>query len=69
MADKNKPEKDLYPEPCPLPPEELAAAYAKVKAEFSAADLQRFTEEDEGILFEDILAELEELDGHEEKQE
>jgi len=56
---------NFLPEPDPLSPEELAAAYAKAKAEFSAADLQRFTEIDEGIPLEKIIAELEEMDRQE----
>jgi hypothetical protein len=39
----------------------LQAIYAKSRAEFSAADLQKFTEVEEGIPFEEVLAELEEL--------
>jgi len=64
MPDNNQPpgNNNWLPEPDPLSPDELAAAYAKAKAEFSAADLQRFTEEDEGIPFENILAQLEEMD-------
>ena len=37
----------------------LRAAYAKSKAEFSAADLQKFTETEEGVAIERVLAELE----------
>ena len=40
---------------------ERAAAYAKAKAEFSAADLQRFTEIDEMIPMGRVLEELEEM--------
>jgi hypothetical protein len=39
----------------------LQAIYAKSRAEFSAADLQKFTEVEEGIPFEEVLAELEVL--------
>jgi hypothetical protein len=56
---KVPPEDDFLPEPCPLAPNELAAVYAKLKAKFSAADLQRFTEEDENIPMEQILSEAE----------
>ncbi len=52
---------DFYPEPIPLTSEERAAAIAKVKAAFSAADLQRYTEIEEGIPAEDILKDLEEI--------
>ena len=36
----------------------LRAVYAKSKAEFSAADLQKFTETEEGVGIEKVLAEL-----------
>jgi hypothetical protein len=39
----------------------LQAIYAKSRAEFSAGDLQKFTEIEEGILFEKVIAELEEM--------
>jgi FAD/FMN-containing dehydrogenase len=49
-------------------PAERAAAEAKYKAEFSAADLQRYTEEDEVVPFEEVIRALEEkqrlLDEH-----
>lgn len=40
-------------------PEERAAIEAKYKAEFSAADLQKYTENDDVLPFEDVIAELE----------
>ena len=57
---KNGPE--FYPEPYPLSPEKRAEILAKLKANFTAADLQRFTEVEEGIPFEAVLKELEEID-------
>ena len=60
MNTQNEPE--YYPEPCPLSPAERAAILAKLKAEFSAADLQRFTEVEEGIALEDVIKELEGID-------
>jgi hypothetical protein len=39
----------------------LKAVYAKSRAEFTAADLQKFTEVQEGIPFEEIVAELKEM--------
>lgn len=42
-----------------LTPEELAEAYALARAAFTAEDLQRYTEEEEGIPMEDLLRELE----------
>src|SRR5262249_811539 len=39
---------------------ELQAMYAKSRAEFTAADLQKFTEIDEGIPARQVLAQLEE---------
>jgi hypothetical protein len=43
-----------------LSPEELKEAYALARAAFTAEDLQRYTEIDEGIPFEEVLAEMEE---------
>jgi len=43
-----------------LSPEELAKAYALARETFTAEDLQRYTELDQGIPMEDVLAELEE---------
>jgi hypothetical protein len=39
----------------------LKAIYEKSRADFTAADLQKFTQLDEGIPFEKVLSELEEL--------
>jgi len=62
MAENEKKTKwEFLPEPYPLTPEERAAALAKAKAEFSAADLQRFTEVDEGIPFEQVIQEVEDI--------
>lgn len=47
------------PEIKDLTAEELAEVYALAKAAFTAEDLQRFTELDEDIPMEDVLAELE----------
>jgi hypothetical protein len=49
-----------FPEDRELTPAELAEAYALAKAAFTAEDLQRYTELDEGIPAGDVLAELEE---------
>ncbi|MBM4072968.1 MAG: hypothetical protein FJ271_29180 [Planctomycetes bacterium] len=57
MASSN----DFVPDPYPLTPEEYAAAMAKAKATFSSADLQRFTEEEDGIPMEEVIATLEEI--------
>ncbi len=40
-------------------PEERAAVEAKYKVEFTAADLQKYTEEDELVPFEEVIRELE----------
>jgi len=53
-------EVQVFPEAQSLSPEELAKAHALAKAAFTAADLQRFTEEDEGVPMEVLLDELEE---------
>lgn len=42
-----------------LTPEELKEVYAQAKASFTAADLQKFTEEDDGgTFFDDFLDQL-----------
>lgn len=41
--------------------EVVRAAYARAKAEFTEADLQRYLEEEEGVPLEDTIKELEEL--------
>jgi hypothetical protein len=50
----------VFPEFRELTPEELKEAYRLGREAFMAADLQRYTELDEGIPFEEVLAELEE---------
>jgi hypothetical protein len=47
------------PEPRELSPEELKEAYALAKAAFTAEDLQKYTELDEGVPLEELLAEME----------
>jgi hypothetical protein len=44
-----------------LTPEELKEAYALARAAFTAADLQKYTEVDDGVPMEEVLAELEEI--------
>ncbi len=44
-----------------LTPEELAQAYALARDAFTAEDLQRYTEEEEGVPMEDLVRELEAL--------
>jgi hypothetical protein len=51
-----------FPEPRDLSPEELKEAYALARAAFTAEDLQRYTELDEGIPAEEVLHELEEAE-------
>jgi len=53
-------EVDKWPGPRELTPEELREAYALAKASFTAKDLQKFTEEEEGVPMEEFLEELEE---------
>ena len=56
-----KPEEvKVFPEFRDYTPEEVAQAYALARAAFSAEDLQRFTEVDDTIPFEEILAAIEE---------
>jgi hypothetical protein len=47
------------PEPRDLSPEELKEAYALAKAAFTAEDLQKYTELDDGVPLEEMLAEME----------
>lgn len=49
-------------------PEERAAVEAKYKAEFTAADLQKYTEEDELVPFEEIIRQLEAKQGRLDEQ-
>ena len=58
-----------FPPPRDLSPEELAEAYALAKAAFTAEDLQRYTELEEGIPAEEVLAELEEAQKHFDQRE
>lgn len=50
-----------FPAARDLSAEELRQAYALARAAFTAEDLQRYTEEDEGIPLEDVLRELTEI--------
>jgi hypothetical protein len=45
-----------------LTPEEVAEAYRLGREAFTARDLQRYTETDEGVPMEEFLAELVELE-------
>jgi hypothetical protein len=49
----------VFPELRELTPEELKEAYALSRAAFTAGDLQKFTEVDEGTPMEEFLQELE----------
>jgi hypothetical protein len=51
-----------FPEPRNLSPEELKQAYALARAAFTAEDLQRYTELDEGVPAEEVLRELEQTE-------
>jgi len=46
----------------------LKTIYAKVRRAFTAADLQKYTEIEEGIPFEQILAEVEAIQAEPEKK-
>ena len=48
-----------FPDPYELTPEELAEVYRLSRESFTAADLQEFTELDEGVLADEFLADLE----------
>jgi hypothetical protein len=49
------------PEPRDLSPEEVKEVYALARATFTAEDLQRYTETDDGIPVEEVIAEMEEV--------
>ena len=53
-------EVDVFPEIKEFSSEQIAEVLALSKASFTAEDLQRFTELDEGTPMEDLLKELEE---------
>jgi hypothetical protein len=53
-----------FPQQRDLSPEQLAEVYALARAAFSAEDLHRYTELDEGVPMDQILAELEEMHKH-----
>ncbi len=50
-----------FPEFRAFSPEELKEAYALARAAFTTDDLQRYTEVEEGIAADELLAELEEI--------
>jgi len=50
----------VFPDLKELSPEELKEAYALAKASFTAADLQLYTVDEEGVPMEDVLKEMEE---------
>jgi hypothetical protein len=50
-----------FPKMTELSPEEIVQAMALDKAAFSAADLQQYTELDEGVPMGDLLDDLEEV--------
>jgi hypothetical protein len=52
----------VFPDMRDLTPEEIKEAYALSRAAFTAADLQRYTEVDEGIPADEVLRELEETE-------
>ena len=51
-----------------LSPEELKEAYALAKAAITAEDLQGYTELEEGVPVDEVLAELEEMHKQYEKR-
>ena len=50
-----------FPNLRPMSPQEVAEALALAKAVFTADDLQRYTEELDGVPMEDTLREMEEI--------
>jgi hypothetical protein len=51
-----------FPEPRDLTPEQLKQANALARAAFTAEDLQRYAELDEGVAADEVLREMEELE-------
>lgn len=49
------------PRPRAKKDKELQAIYDRVRREFTAADLQKFTEIEEGIPLEQVIAEMEKI--------
>ena len=49
------------PQTSELTPEELKKAYALAREAFTADDLQRYTEVEEGVSADEVLAEMEEI--------
>jgi hypothetical protein len=47
-----------FPKPRELTPEEIKQAHALYKAQFTAADLQKYTEIEEGVPMEGVLKAL-----------
>jgi len=56
------------PQPREWTPEDLQVAYALARAAFTADDLQRHTEIDEGVSAEQVLAEMEAVQGQADKR-
>jgi hypothetical protein len=54
--------KNGRPRPDTKKPEALRSIYARVRREFSAADLQRYTEPEPSVPADQLLAELEAID-------
>jgi hypothetical protein len=51
-----------------MTPEEIAEAYRVARAAFTADDLQKYTELDEGVPAEEVLRELEEAEQAEDQK-
>jgi len=57
----SRPKNQKKPKFKELTGEELKAAYAKARKEFTAADLQKYTVDEPMVPFEDVIKELEEF--------
>lgn len=57
-----------FPEWRELTEEERRIALDLARAAFTAEDLQKYTELDEGVPMEDVLAELEEIEKNQERE-
>lgn len=62
MAKRKRDQKsETKQQPPPQGDIELQALYAKMRRQFTAADLQKYTEIEPGIPLEDVIAEMEEI--------
>jgi len=62
MAKRKRGQKnEKFQQPPSQDDKELQALYAKMRQQFTAADVQKYTEIEPGIPLEDVIAEMEEI--------